>query len=103
MKEEWIAVAEVTDLPDARPYLVFPKGLSLILIKKDTDVYCVSNACAHMACPLVEGEVQEFALICPCHEWAYDIRNGEFLAAKEISIPTYDTKTEKGRVYVRLP
>jgi nitrite reductase/ring-hydroxylating ferredoxin subunit len=102
MGGEWIAVADVTELPESRPYLIYPKGLSLILIRKDKAVYCISNTCAHMACPLADGALYEYALLCPCHEWAYDIRTGEFIAAPEVKIPTYETRIEKDKIEVRL-
>ncbi|MCD1293554.1 tRNA-(guanine-N1)-methyltransferase [Methanocella sp. CWC-04] len=81
---------------------VFPKGMPVLLIKKAGKVYAISNRCAHMGCTLAGGEIDGFTLICPCHNWKYDIRTGEFLSAKEIRVHTYPLKISEGKIFIRI-
>lgn len=83
-------------------HLVFPKGVSIILIKKQGRIYALQNRCAHMSCTLAGGQLVDYTLQCPCHEWKFDITSGEFLSAREIKVRTYLCKTQDGQVFVKL-
>ncbi len=82
--------------------MVFPKGLQILLIKKGVEIYAVSNKCAHMACALGGGTLKDHTIECPCHDWRYDIRTGEFLDAREIKIPVYEWKLSDGRIFIKI-
>ena len=94
----WLFAIEEDKLQENSTSLVFPKGLPILLIKKDGQVYAVSNKCAHMACGLGAGLLKDYTIQCPCHDWKYDIRTGEFLDAKEIKIPTYPCRSADGKI-----
>ena len=100
--EEWIFAAEESRLREGSLHPVFPKGLAILLIKKEGRVYAVSNKCAHMACGLSAGALKEYAVQCPCHDWRFDIRTGEFLNAREIKIPTYRLRAEGGKIFIHI-
>ncbi len=61
---------------------------------------CNLRKCLHMACPLFMGTLDDYILTCPCHDWRFDIRDGRFLDASELSLKTYPTKTEGGKIYI---
>jgi 3-phenylpropionate/trans-cinnamate dioxygenase ferredoxin subunit len=44
--------------------------------------------------------LDSYILTCPCHDWRFDIRDGRFLDAPELSLKTYPTKTENGKIYI---
>ena len=98
----WIFVIEENKLQENSVNLVFPRGLPVLLIKKTGQIYAISNKCAHMACGLGGGTLKDYTIQCPCHDWRYDIRTGEFLDAKEIKIPTYKWKSADGKIYINL-
>ncbi len=77
----WIFVIEENELQENSVNLVFPRGLPVLLIKKTGQIYAISNKCAHMACGLGGGTLKDYTIQCPCHDWRYDIRTGEFLDA----------------------
>ncbi len=84
------------------PNWVFPKGLPVLLIKKAGKIFAISNKCAHMSCPLGLGNLEDYIVKCPCHDWRYDIRTGEFLDAKEIKITVYEWKIEEGKIVIKV-
>jgi nitrite reductase/ring-hydroxylating ferredoxin subunit len=98
----WVPTLDESELHEDTMHLVFPKGVSIILIKKDGHLYALRNRCAHMSCTLAGGRLNGYTLQCPCHEWKYDITTGEFLEAREITLPTYRCKSEDGKVLVEL-
>ena len=48
----WVAAAQRSKLPREGVLAVYPKGIAVLLLHKDGEVYAVANRCAHMACPL---------------------------------------------------
>lgn len=98
----WIFVIEENKLQENSVNLVFPRGLPVLLIKKTGQIYAISNKCAHMACGLGGGTLKTYTIQCPCHDWRYDIRTGEFLDAKEIKIPTYQWQLVDGKIFINI-
>ncbi len=82
--------------------VVCPKGLPVLLIKKAGEIYAISNKCPHMACALAGGTLKDYTIKCPCHDWKFDIRTGEFLDAKEIKIPVYEWKLSDGKILIKI-
>lgn len=98
----WVFAIEANKLEENNLNMVFPKGLPVLLIKKAGKIYAVSNKCAHMACALGGGTLKGYIIECPCHDWRYDIRTGEFLDAKEIKIPVFEWKLSDGKVFIKI-
>ena len=48
----WVFAIEEDKLIEDGMFVIFPKGIPIIFIKKESEIYAVSNKCAHMACPL---------------------------------------------------
>ena len=98
----WVATVDEAKVPEGRPVAAYPKGLAVLLIKLEGELFAIANKCAHMGCPLEAGRLDGFTLTCPCHDWRFDIRDGEFLDAPELTVPTYAVRVEEGKVLVRL-
>ena len=101
-EDRWIPTLDESQLREDTINLVSPKGVSIILIKKDARIFALRNRCAHMACTLAGGQLEGYTLQCPCHAWKFDIATGEFLAAREIKVQTYLCKSEDGKIHVNL-
>jgi 3-phenylpropionate/trans-cinnamate dioxygenase ferredoxin subunit len=98
----WIFVIEENQLLENHVNVVFPKGLSILLIKKAGQIYAISNKCAHMGCGMGGGILKDYTIQCPCHDWRYDIRTGEFLDAREIKLPTYQCQLVDGKIFINI-
>lgn len=98
----WTYVMDETALPEGAMAPAYPSGVNLVIARVGGLVYAVSGRCAHMGCPLFTGFLDGHTLTCPCHDWSFDIRTGCFLAAPELGLAVYPTKSESGKVYVNL-
>jgi len=98
----WVFAIEENKLLENTASTVFPKGLPVLLIKKAGEIYAISNRCAHMSCQLGMGTLEGYTIKCPCHDWRYDIRTGEFLDAKEIKVPVYEWKLSEGKIFIKI-
>lgn len=67
----------------------------------DGSYYCTDGLCTHEQVHLSDGLVLDFEIECPKHNGVFDYRTG---AAKRapvcVSLKTYPTKVEGGRVLV---
>lgn len=87
---------------EGKPVPVYPKGIGILLVRLGAGLHAVRNRCCHMGCPLEGGLLEGPILMCPCHDWRFDVRDGQFLDAPELSIPVYETRVEGGKVLVNL-
>ena len=107
-EHEWVFAIEDEKLREDVVRVVFPKGVPILLLKKAgkildyQQIHAMLNKCAHMACELASGNIEGYTITCPCHDWRFDIRTGEFLDAKEIRIPTYEPKLENGKIFLKI-
>jgi 3-phenylpropionate/trans-cinnamate dioxygenase ferredoxin subunit len=81
---------------------VYPLGVNVLLARVGGAVFAVSGRCAHMACPLSMGRLEGYTVVCPCHDWRFDVRTGRFLDAPELGLTVYATKLEAGKLLVNL-
>jgi nitrite reductase/ring-hydroxylating ferredoxin subunit len=98
----WTYVMEDAALPDGEMAPVYPLGVNVVIARVAGTVYAVSGKCAHMACPLFTGSQDGYTLTCPCHDWQFDLRTGRFLAAPELGLALYSTKSESGKLFVSV-
>jgi len=76
-------------------------GVDLILAQVEGKLVCYRNACAHMAMPLHEGDVDGGVLTCPWHGFAYLLESGECLTAPEVQLDPVAVRVRAGLVEVR--
>lgn len=101
-ESKWIMAIKEDELPEGEKTALLLEGNKVLLLKKEGVFFAMSNKCPHMECPLSKGTLEQYLIVCPCHDWKFDIRNGEFLNAKEIKVPVYKTKVEDGSVFVNM-
>ena len=99
---QWIPTVDDSKLAEGGRRIVYPKGVSILLIRKKGEVFALRNRCRHMGCTLGGAVLNEYTIQCTCHDWRFDIRTGKFLDATELSIHTYETRVEGGKISIKL-
>jgi nitrite reductase/ring-hydroxylating ferredoxin subunit len=99
---EWTYIIDEEALPEGGKAQVYPLGVNIVVARVGGTVYALQGKCAHMACPLFNGDIDGYILTCPCHDWQFDIRTGGFRDAPEVSIATFPVKSEEGKLFVSL-
>lgn len=100
-KKDWIVAAQESDLKNDRAAISL-NGENILLIKKGGDIFAIENRCFHMNCKLTRGELNDYNLKCPCHDWEFDIRSGEMTVSPEIKLAAYPAKLEGGTIYIEM-
>lgn len=98
----WTYVLDEASLAEGEMRAVCPLGVNIVLARVGGELYALAGKCAHMACPLSMGTLDGYTLVCPCHDWRYDVRTGRFRAAPELGLQVYPLRIEQGRVFVSL-
>ena len=91
-----------SELKENEPGFISLNSNSIILIKKEGSIYAMRNKCSHMWCSFKGSKLDGYILKCPCHDWRYDIRTGEFIDAKEIRLETYPVKKQGQDILINL-
>ena len=102
MNDGWTDAMDIDDLPEGGMGRASVSTVPVLLARVGGEVFAMSDRCAHMECPLSRGRLEGHIVTCPCHDWRYDVRTGEFLDAPEIRLPTFPCRVEGGRILVRL-
>ena len=77
-------------------------GRCILLVRQGGQVFGVSNSCPHMGCSLDKGSLREYLVMCPCHGWKFDIRNGQYTENTAIALVSYRCMIQNGKVYVEI-
>lgn len=101
-KSKWVMAIREDELPDGEKKALLLEGNKVLILRKESTFFAMSNKCPHMECPLSKGTLEQYVIVCPCHDWRFDIRTGEFLDANEIKVPIYETKVTDGNVFVNI-
>ena len=54
-------------------------GERVAVARLDGVVHAFDDACTHAQCSLSGGEVEDGAVVCPCHQGRFDLRSGAVL------------------------
>jgi nitrite reductase/ring-hydroxylating ferredoxin subunit len=98
----WTYALDEVALAEGALRAVYPLGVNVLLARVEGAVHAVSGACAHMSCPLINGNLAGHTLTCPCHDWRFDLRTGRFLDAPELGLRVFGTRFEQGKIFVNL-
>jgi nitrite reductase/ring-hydroxylating ferredoxin subunit/uncharacterized membrane protein len=112
LSSDWIDLGPLDDLPEGRPALRTGTGsgvaVPLAAVRRGARVDVFIGACSHLSGPLYEGSVEEVrgheCLVCPWHDSAFDLDNGEPRRGPAANPQEkLEVRMQAGRVMARLP
>lgn len=77
-------------------------GREIAVVNVDGEYFALDGLCPHADGPLGDGFVQDACLVCPLHQWEFDVRSGEYVDDPTTKVATYETRVEGGSVQVRV-
>lgn len=78
------------------------RGVGLLLVSDGRSARAFHNRCPHLGCPLSRGRVEGMTLICPCHEWRFDLSTGEMELSREIRLHEYPASLQGDNITVKM-
>jgi nitrite reductase/ring-hydroxylating ferredoxin subunit len=101
-KTDFVSSIKDNELLEGKMRSVRLKGRPILLVRVGGEVYGVSNVCPHAGCSFRGGILTGYVLMCPCHGWKFDVRNGEFQDNPQTRLIIYQCKVENGKIQVRI-
>lgn len=103
----WHDLCRARDLPDGHPVRLPLGYLSLLVLRRGTDVHALADHCAHLGGPLHQGRLAssgpDLCVVCPWHGSTFRIADGAVVHGPATARqPVFDTRiTESGLVQVK--
>ena len=91
---EFVKVASLSELAPGSAKAVEVKGKAIALFNVQGTIYATDNTCLHQGGPLGEGELMGEVVICPWHQWEYNVRTGEMVGNSSVKLATYPLQVE---------
>ena len=80
------------DLEIGKSAIIEVGDKEIALFNYKGNFYAIDNTCPHRGSPLGEGRVEEGILICPNHEWRFELKSGWCPQNPELSTEVYPIK-----------
>lgn len=91
-------------LPTDRPTYVEAGGRELAVVRRNDDVvYVFANACPHAGGNLGGGDLDGDTIVCPWHQWAFDLETGRCTHAPLARVQRFAAEVRDGVVYFFAP
>lgn len=100
--EGYVSVIEEKELQEGKMKLVRVQGIPVLFIKQNGKIYVIDDRCPHMGCKFSGGSLDGDVVICPCHEWRFNLKTGEYEDAASYKLVTYPFKVEAGKIWVKV-
>jgi len=82
-------------------YLAIVDGNPVAIFQIDGEYHGISNVCAHMSGPLIDGSFDKDGyIVCPWHGYRYDPKTGKAPKGAPEKVESYAVKVEGDDVYV---
>lgn len=96
---DWVRVGTAKELQRRRTLVAARNGDDIVVGWHDDRPFAIVNICVHRERELVRGMIFQGRLVCPGHQWAFDLETG-YCAEREQSQPVYATRLVDDDVYV---
>jgi nitrite reductase/ring-hydroxylating ferredoxin subunit len=99
---EFVKVASLSELAPGSAKAIEVKGKAIALFNVEGTIYATDNTCLHQGGPLGEGELMGDVVICPWHQWEYNVRTGEKVGNSSVKLATYPVQVEGSDIKVAV-
>lgn len=97
-----VSVATLVSLPQGKPKLVRHEKKRLACVRVGSRVHVLEDACPHEGHPLSMGLVRDGRLVCPWHNWTFELETGACTFGGE-SARRLASEVHDGEVFVGEP
>ena len=101
-KDVFVSSVKESEIKEGQMRAVRVKGKPILLVRVGGEVFGISNRCPHMGCTFEGGILRDYLVMCPCHGWKFDIRNGQYIENKQTTLQTYRCKIENRKIFIEI-
>jgi 3-phenylpropionate/trans-cinnamate dioxygenase ferredoxin subunit len=98
---KWVEVAASDAIPDGEVRTFVVEGHRIAVARALGQLYAVEDLCSHDDGPLGDGELEEYAIVCPRHGAKFDVRTGAVVAMPAAApIEAFPVMEKDGQVHI---
>jgi nitrite reductase (NADH) small subunit len=100
---EWVKLCGRTDLPPegaAKEFCV--RDHTLCVATLHGKPLALDNVCPHRGGPLAEGTVEHGKIVCPWHQWEFDLATGQATQAATVKAIAYPLRLQGDDIMVEI-
>jgi nitrite reductase/ring-hydroxylating ferredoxin subunit len=99
---DFVTVAKADEIPEGEVRAFDVNGEAVAVANVGGSFYAFGDTCTHRQCSLAEGELEETAIVCPCHGSEFDVKTGEVVnpPARD-PVPHFEVKVEGGQIQIQ--
>ena len=94
------AVLCATELSEGQGRTVAVGSEAIAVFNLSGRFFAIDDACTHEDAPLGEGEIRGDHVVCPYHDWIFNIKTGACLSEPDRPVGCFSTKVENGFVWI---
>ena len=98
----FVAALEEKELEEGQMKSVSVEGTPVLFIKQKGKIFAIDNRCPHQGCGFSGGTLDGLVIVCPCHDWRFNLETGEYEVEPIIRLIKYDSKIMSGKIWVKL-
>lgn len=100
---KWFKVAQTSDLQPGEGKTVEPVPGKPIAIFNNHGIFqAIDNTCPHRGGFLSEGTLKENCVVCPLHQWTFDLSTGENIRNPGVKLKIYPAEVREEAVWIGL-
>ena len=99
---EFVRIAGTADIKPGSGATVEAGGKSLAVFNVEGTYYAIDNECVHRGGPLGEGDLDGNVVMCPWHNWTYDVITGRCINNPSACVKSYPVQVEGTDVKAQL-
>ena len=100
--EGYTPILDEKDLEEGKMKMVRAEGKAVLFIKQGGKIYVIDDRCPHMGCKFSGGSLDGGFVVCPCHDWRFNLESGEYEMQPVYMLTVYPFKVLDGRIWVKL-
>ena len=79
------------------------EGTTLAIANVDGKFYAIDNTCLHRGGPLAQGKLTGKTVMCPWHNWEYDVTSGKVTQNPSVGVACYHLEVRGEDIWAELP
>lgn len=96
----WVEVLKTDQLEENKGMTVFVNDRDIALYRYRGDFYALDNRCVHRDGQLGDGHMEGANVICPLHQWDYDVRTGVSRYNSDEKVAVYPARIRGDQVEI---
>ncbi|MGI8907134.1 MAG: Rieske (2Fe-2S) protein [Candidatus Sumerlaeaceae bacterium] len=95
-----VALGPVADVPEGEMRQYQVDGEAVLVCNIGGKYHAIEGTCPHRGAMLAQGQLHGTAVVCPWHEWAFDVTTGRGISNPVSCLKKYELIVRKDQIVI---